>query len=245
MAYKSGAQTWYHSSQLHCEVEVEGHFRSHLQGRVSRVGKSRFLPSCLHLPPSRGLSLRSKPELLQVLEHRNRRQEGIENSVDLSPLEQELQRWQQRREQVSLRCTQWLLLRLTFCTLLEVVCLEPLGGVALKREPPERRKTHSPLCLQRQQQEESGDALDDQPEFIRVREKLRRIQRSQDVSPQRANPSSTPGSLLHPCLTNAEFSRVQASPSPEVPDADSLLPQGSTEASSISSAPSQCSLVNS
>ncbi|XP_060109234.1 uncharacterized protein LOC132581835 [Heteronotia binoei] len=144
----------------------------------------------------KGLSLRSKPELLQVLEHRNRRREGIENSVELSPLEQELQRWQQRREQ-------------------------------------------------RQQQEESGDALEDQPEFIRVREKLRRRQRSLDVSPQRANPSSTPGSLLRPCLTNAEFSRAHTSPSPEVPDADSLPLRGSTEASSISSAPSQCSLANS
>ncbi|XP_077185832.1 uncharacterized protein LOC143833643 isoform X2 [Paroedura picta] len=144
----------------------------------------------------KGLSLRSKPELLQVLEHRNRRREGMENSVELSPLERELQRWQQRREQNQL-------------------------------------------------QEDPGDALDDQPEFIRVREKLRRMQCSVDVSPQRSNASSTPGSLLRPRLTNAELSSLRASPSPEVPDADGLPLRGSTEASSVSSAPSQCSLANS
>ncbi|XP_048346598.1 uncharacterized protein LOC125429493 isoform X2 [Sphaerodactylus townsendi] len=144
----------------------------------------------------KGLSLRSKPELLQVLEHRNRRREGMETSVELSPLEQELQRWQQRREQ-------------------------------------------------RQQQEESSDTPDHQPEFVRVRGNLRRIQHAPDVPPQPAKPSMTPSSFLRPHLTNAEFSRVPASPSPEVPDGDSLQLRGSTEASSVSSARSQCSLANS
>ncbi|XP_044299310.1 actin-associated protein FAM107A-like isoform X1 [Varanus komodoensis] len=47
----------------------------------------------------KGLNLRSKPELLQVLENRNRRRDGMESDLEQSPLEQELLRWQQRRKQ--------------------------------------------------------------------------------------------------------------------------------------------------
>uniref|UniRef100_A0A8C5R3J0 Uncharacterized protein n=1 Tax=Leptobrachium leishanense TaxID=445787 RepID=A0A8C5R3J0_9ANUR len=62
-----------------------------------------YFPSITHLLfSSRGLALHSKPELLRVLEKRRSQwKDGQEDSKLLcSPLEQELQKWQQRREEV-------------------------------------------------------------------------------------------------------------------------------------------------
>ncbi|KAJ6654558.1 hypothetical protein lerEdw1_006865 [Lerista edwardsae] len=142
----------------------------------------------------KGLSLRSKPELLQVLEHRNRRRDGTESSLAQSPLERELLHWQQRREQ-------------------------------------------------RQQVEATDDPVGDQPEFIRVRENLRRTQCSWDPPhPHCATSSAIATPSLRSCLTTRLLSRIPGSLSP--PTEASQL-QSSLEASSLSSASSQCALNNS
>ncbi|XP_061469962.1 uncharacterized protein LOC133379197 [Rhineura floridana] len=143
----------------------------------------------------KGLSLRSKPELLQVLEHRNRCREGTESGLEQSPLEQELLRWQQRREQ-------------------------------------------------NQQQEETGDKVGNQPEFIRVRENLRRTHHSQDLPPQHAAPSPISSPLLRPLLTNRQPSRHPATHPPVVPKPQVPQLQSSLKVSSPFSAPSQCPLAN-
>nr|XP_034996433.1 uncharacterized protein LOC118097570 [Zootoca vivipara] len=136
----------------------------------------------------KGLSLRSKPELLQVLEHRNRRRDGVESGVEQSSLEQELLRRQQRREQ-------------------------------------------------NQQQEETGDTLGNQPEFIQVRENLRRTHYPRDPPPLRAAPPPISTPFLRPHLTNRQPSRISATRSSVVPKPPAPQPQGSLKGSSLSSAP--------
>ncbi|XP_067320285.1 uncharacterized protein [Anolis sagrei] len=139
----------------------------------------------------KGLSLRSKPELLQVLEHRNRRREGTESSLEQSPLEQELLRWQQRREQ-------------------------------------------------HHQQEATGDTVLNQPEFIRVRENLRRTQCMQDPPPQHETSSSTSNPFLRSHLISRKLLRILTSQSDGALEDETPMLQGSPEAS----APSQDSLAD-
>ncbi|KAH0628817.1 hypothetical protein JD844_010380 [Phrynosoma platyrhinos] len=159
-----------------------------------RVGKGQLLYCCLifNLSPIRGLNLRSKPELLQVLEHRNRRQEGTESGLEQSPLEQEFMRWQQKREQ-------------------------------------------------HHQQDATGDAVGKQPEFIRVRENLRRTQRTKDPPPQ---PSSISSPFLRSHLTHRHLSRVPTSQSPGALEAEAPMIPGSPEATNLSSPVSQSPLAN-
>nr|XP_060615736.1 uncharacterized protein LOC132765472 [Anolis sagrei ordinatus] len=133
----------------------------------------------------KGLSLRSKPELLQVLEHRNRRREGTESSLEQSPLEQELLRWQQRREQ-------------------------------------------------HHQQEATGDTVLNQPEFIRVRENLRRTQCMQDPPPQHETSSSTSNPFLRSHLISRKLLRILTSQSDGALEDETPMLQGSPEASALS-----------
>ncbi|XP_053158730.1 protein FAM107B-like isoform X2 [Hemicordylus capensis] len=138
----------------------------------------------------KGLSLRSKPELLQVLELRSRRRDKTENSLEQTPLEKELMRWQQRREQ-------------------------------------------------RQQQEATGETVGKQPEFIRVRENLRRTHQSRDVPPQRATPSPISSPSLRSHFSNRRPLKVPAMLSPVIPQAEASQLHSSLEASNFSSASSQ------
>nr|XP_028567458.1 uncharacterized protein LOC114587421 [Podarcis muralis] len=136
----------------------------------------------------KGLSLRSKPELLQVLEHRNRRRDGVESGLEQPSLEQELLRWQQRREQ-------------------------------------------------NQQQEETGDTVGNQPEFIQVRENLRRTHYPRDPPPLRAAPPPISSPFLRPHLTNRQPFRISATRSSVVSKPPAPQLQGSLKGSSLSSAP--------
>ncbi|KAM3848930.1 uncharacterized protein M6D78_005421 isoform 3-T3 [Vipera latastei] len=143
------------------------------------AGNQQHLHRELLFTHRKGLSLRSKPELLQVLEHRNRCRDGTESGLKPSPLEQELLRWQQRREQVR-GSSHW-------NGLPTVLVGSDRKCLAVE---PSRISDRSILsCLQHQQQEATGDPGGSQPEFVRVREKLRRTQQQQDPSPQHASPS--------------------------------------------------------
>lgn len=82
--------------------------QKYLQISIAMVGKENDSCTVFISLLLRGLSLRSKPELLQVLELRNRRREGVENCMEPTPLEREFLRWQQRREQVRLGYLLWL-----------------------------------------------------------------------------------------------------------------------------------------
>ncbi|KAJ7317444.1 hypothetical protein JRQ81_003606 [Phrynocephalus forsythii] len=163
--------------------------------QVTNPGKGIWNQQQLHrellFTHRKGLSLRSKPELLQVLEHRNRRKEGTEGTADQSPLEQELLRRQQRRGQ-------------------------------------------------NQQQEPSGDTVGNQPEFIRVRENLRRMHHSQEPPA----PSPTPSPFQRSHLTKRQPLKPPGTHSPAAPQAEAPQLQGSPEVSPLSSAPSQCPLGN-
>ncbi|XP_039184609.1 uncharacterized protein LOC120301433 [Crotalus tigris] len=159
------------------------------------AGNQQHLHRELLFTHRKGLSLRSKPELLQVLEHRNRCRDGSESGLKPSPLEQELLRWQQRREQ-------------------------------------------------HQQQEATGDPGGSQPEFVKVREKLRRTQQQRDPSPQHASPSliSVPFPRLpHP---NRKPSQVPVKHPPVALQAAASHPQSSLKASTLTSVPSKHSLAN-
>ncbi|XP_025021635.1 uncharacterized protein LOC112540485 [Python bivittatus] len=158
------------------------------------TGNQQHLHRELLFTHRKGLSLRSKPELLQVLEYRNRRRDGTEGGLKPSPLEQELLRWQQRREQ-------------------------------------------------HQQQEATGDPGGSQPEFVKVREKLRRTPQQQDPSPQHAVPS--PVSIPFLChLTDRKPSQVLVKHSPVPLQAAVSHPQGLLKASSLTSVPSKHSRAN-
>ncbi|XP_026567376.1 uncharacterized protein LOC113443392 [Pseudonaja textilis] len=159
------------------------------------TGNQQHLHRELLFTHRKGLSLRSKPELLQVLEHRNRRRDGTESGLKPSPLEQELLRWQQRREQ-------------------------------------------------HQQQEATGDPGGSQPEFIKVREKLRRTQQQRDPPPQQAPPSllSVPFPHLH--HPNRKPAQFPVKHPPVAPQAAASLPRSSLKDSSFTSVPSKNSLAN-
>ncbi|XP_034290147.1 uncharacterized protein LOC117675526 [Pantherophis guttatus] len=158
------------------------------------AGNQQHLHRELLFTHRKGLSLRSKPELLQVLEHRNRRRDGTESGLKPSPLEQELLRWQQRREQ-------------------------------------------------HQQQEATGDPGGSQPEFVKVREKLRSTQQ-RDPSPQHASPSliSVPFPRLH--HPNRKPSQFPVKHPPVALQAAASHPLSSLKASSLPSVPSKHSLAN-
>uniref|UniRef100_A0ABM5FQ76 Uncharacterized protein isoform X1 n=1 Tax=Pogona vitticeps TaxID=103695 RepID=A0ABM5FQ76_9SAUR len=167
--------------------------------QVTNPGKGVWNQQQLHrellFTHRKGLSLRSKPELLQVLEHRNRRREGPESASEQSPLEQELLRRQQKRGQ-------------------------------------------------NLQQEATGDTVGNQPEFIRVRENLRRTLHSRDPSPHRTALSPTSSPFLRSPLTKRQPLKAPATHSPVAPQAEGQPLQGSPEASLLSSAPPQCPLGN-
>ncbi|XP_003216925.3 uncharacterized protein LOC100564967 [Anolis carolinensis] len=163
--------------------------RSTISLRTTNPSKSFWNQQQLHrellFTHRKGLSLRSKPELLQVLEHRNRRREGTESSLEQSPLEQELLRWQQRREQ-------------------------------------------------HHQQEATGDTVPNQPEFIRVRENLRRTQCMQDPPPQHAASSSISNPFLRSHLTSRKLLRILTSQSDGALEDETPMLQGSPEAFALS-----------